>query len=154
MNGLSNNKKAEKNSVGANVRKIRKMQGLTQADLAEAVGVKSATISRYETGEIQLSMEMAIEIANALKCSVADFYPSGSAGSDFGAIAQENYNARKNSNPIPKQDRLLDAFDRLNEIGQEIAISRVEELGLIPGYQKQLSGASEEESLPSENVDL
>lgn len=153
MNGLSN-KETTRNPVGENIRKIRKKQGLTQADLAEAVGVKSATISRYETGEIQLSMEMAIEIANALKCSVADFYPSGNAGSDFGAIAQENYNALKNSNPIPKQDRLLAAFDRLNEIGQEIAISRVEELGLIPGYQKQLSDASEEESLSSGNVDL
>ena len=45
---------------------IRKKQGLTQADLADLVGVGMHSIARYERGEVQPSVEIAQLIAGAL----------------------------------------------------------------------------------------
>ncbi|MBR0167753.1 MAG: helix-turn-helix transcriptional regulator [Synergistaceae bacterium] len=45
---------------------IRKKQGLTQTDLAEMIGVGMNSIARYERGEVQPSVEVAVTIAKAL----------------------------------------------------------------------------------------
>ena len=49
---------------------IRKKQGLTQADLADLVGVGMNSIARYERGEVQPSVEIAQLIAGALNVRV------------------------------------------------------------------------------------
>ena len=51
---------------------IRKQKGLTQCELAERIGVKDITISRYERGERQLTIKKAQQIAMALGCTVSD----------------------------------------------------------------------------------
>jgi len=44
-------------------RETRKALGLSQAELAEKLGVDQGTVSRYETGEIEMNarMELALE---------------------------------------------------------------------------------------------
>ncbi len=51
---------------------IRKQKGLTQEELAQKLGVKDITISRYERGERQLTIEKAQAIANALGCTISE----------------------------------------------------------------------------------
>lgn len=137
----------ESQKVGENIKKIRRVRGVTQAELSQAIGVNRATIARYESGGIQLSMEMAIKIANALGCSVGDFYPMDSPERELGAIYQNSYNILEDFRPPEqtKQERLTAAFDRLNDKGQEVAVDRVEELGKIPEYQKQPTDTTEGE---------
>ena len=52
------------------IRKIREDKGLTQSELAKRIGVKSPTISRYESGENHPSPEMLSKIAVALGVDV------------------------------------------------------------------------------------
>ena len=58
-------------SAGESVRIIRELQGLTQAQLSELCGIPQATISGLETGRINLGVERAKTLANALRCHPA-----------------------------------------------------------------------------------
>ena len=48
------------------LRLAREQRGISQRDLGKAMGVSAATISRYETGERKLSVEVAKRIASDL----------------------------------------------------------------------------------------
>lgn len=61
------------------IRKIREDKGLTQIKLAKRIGVKPATISRYESGENQPSAEMLGKIAVALGVDVNMLFDDTSA---------------------------------------------------------------------------
>ena len=58
--------------VGAKLRKLRRLRGLSQAALATLVGVSFQQIQKYEAGVNALSLERACRIAEALQTSVAD----------------------------------------------------------------------------------
>lgn len=45
---------------------LRKSRGLTQKELAEKIGKPQSTISRIETGEMNPTIELVIEIVNGL----------------------------------------------------------------------------------------
>lgn len=67
-------KLAEKNidvSVGESVRIIRELQELSQEDLAERAGIPQATISAIENDRVNLGVERAKKIAQALHCHPA-----------------------------------------------------------------------------------
>ena len=53
-----------------NLRAIRKRRGMTQAKLAEAMGLEQPTIQRYENGTRDPSLSQALEIANVLGVSL------------------------------------------------------------------------------------
>lgn len=54
-------------NIGEIIKANRKAEGLTQAELAELVGVSQSTIGKYETGDNEPSFEMVEKIAKALK---------------------------------------------------------------------------------------
>ena len=53
---------------GENMRKAREEKGLTQEQLAEILKTKQNTISRWENGEREPSLEMVVKIARSLDC--------------------------------------------------------------------------------------
>lgn len=53
--------------IGRNLHKYRTRAGLTQAELAEAVGVGNAFISRAERGEKLMKLKTLYSIANVLR---------------------------------------------------------------------------------------
>lgn len=60
--------------IGKTIRDQRKSAGLTQAALAEAVGLEAETISRMENGVRLPSIEKLVEIANVFDVPVAVFF--------------------------------------------------------------------------------
>jgi transcriptional regulator with XRE-family HTH domain len=54
---------------GNNLAAFRKKQGLTQAELADKVGITQPLISDYERGRLQMSAEMLLRFALALNVS-------------------------------------------------------------------------------------
>ncbi len=56
-------------NVGENIKAARKAAGVTQAELAERLGVYQKDISRWEKGEIQPSLSAFVEICRALNAS-------------------------------------------------------------------------------------
>ena len=57
-----------------NIREVREKQSLTQADLAEMVGVSRQTIISLEKGSYNPSLELAFKISKVLKASIDDLY--------------------------------------------------------------------------------
>lgn len=55
-----------------NLREIRKKKGLTQNELALAVGATKRQIGAWERGENDLPMDFALSIADTLGCTVDD----------------------------------------------------------------------------------
>lgn len=57
-------------SVGENIRRYRKLRGMTQAQLAEAVGLTEGAVRHYESGIRAVKPELLESIAAALGMSV------------------------------------------------------------------------------------
>jgi transcriptional regulator with XRE-family HTH domain len=53
---------------------LRKRRNLSQAELAEIVGVEQPTISRIERGYEGVTVRLLRQIADALDCSMADLF--------------------------------------------------------------------------------
>lgn len=59
-------------NVGATIRKLREAKGLTQDQLAAAVGMMRSNVSRIEAAKHRPTLETLEKIAKALKVSVAE----------------------------------------------------------------------------------
>jgi transcriptional regulator with XRE-family HTH domain len=64
--------------IGAAIAVRRKAKGLTQAQVAEMMGVEKETISRIETGVISPTLNRLRQIAEILDCSLSDLFRSDS----------------------------------------------------------------------------
>ncbi|WP_195283438.1 helix-turn-helix domain-containing protein [Harryflintia acetispora] len=58
--------------IGQKIKKYRKVQGLTQEQLAEQIGISSVHMSHIETGSTKLSLPVFIAAANALGVQADD----------------------------------------------------------------------------------
>jgi len=60
--------------IGNRVRTFRRLRGLTQSNLGDAIDVKFQQIQKYETGANRISCSKIWLIAEVLDVSVADFF--------------------------------------------------------------------------------
>ena len=122
---------------------------MTQAELAERLGITPQAVSQYERGIKNPKLETVRRISEALGVLVPDLYPEGmqampildwmeSKGIPIVSGPEEAYweslkqtKAEQNS----KEEQLLNHFRTLNDNGQTVAVERVQELALIPAYQ-------------------
>ncbi len=63
----------------AEIKRRRARLGITQAQLAERVGVRLPTIGRLEIGNRRPSIDLLERLAEALQCRVRDLLPEESA---------------------------------------------------------------------------
>ena len=68
-----NNKILDKH-VGHKIRERRKTLGLTQAELADILGLSHQQVQRYESGENTVAMSRMLEIADSLNVKLDYFY--------------------------------------------------------------------------------
>ena len=71
MNEYQKAKKSVDVSVGDSVRIIRELQELSQNELAKLAGIPQSTISAIENNRINLGVERAKKLSQALKCHPA-----------------------------------------------------------------------------------
>jgi putative transcriptional regulator len=68
--------------IDNNLKIWRARRDVTQAELADAVGVTRQTINAVETGRYNPSLELAFELARYFDCDVEDiFFPAETAQS-------------------------------------------------------------------------
>ncbi|KXG73825.1 helix-turn-helix domain-containing protein [Thermotalea metallivorans] len=60
--------------VGERIKQARLYREMTQEDLADLLGIKKQTISKYEKGDITISTDIIFKLRNALKFPVKFFY--------------------------------------------------------------------------------
>lgn len=58
----------------ANLKYIRQQKGISQQELGDKIGTDRSTISRWENGEIDTPLEMAMKIAEILEIPYYDFF--------------------------------------------------------------------------------
>ena len=56
--------------IGSNIRQLRKFRNMTQGQLAEAAGIRLATISDIESGKANFEINTLVKLASALRCSL------------------------------------------------------------------------------------
>ena len=75
--------------VGKRIRQRRWMVGITQQQLAEAVGIKFQQIQKYETGMNRVSASRLWDIADALDVAVSFFFEGLNADGEAAATSDE-----------------------------------------------------------------
>jgi ribosome-binding protein aMBF1 (putative translation factor) len=59
-------------TIGARIREARERAGMSQEQLASAIGSEAATVSRYETARRAISLEIVEQIARALNITTME----------------------------------------------------------------------------------
>lgn len=60
----------ERQRIGARIAELRREQGMSQAQLAEAAGLRQSNVSRIEAGKYATTLDILANIAQALGCKV------------------------------------------------------------------------------------
>ncbi len=60
--------------VGQKIRQIRKSRRLTQADLAARIGVTQSDLSRMESGEYKVGLDILFRILQVFELSMSQFF--------------------------------------------------------------------------------
>ena len=50
---------------------LRKLKGLTQAEVAERAGISRTNVSRFESGEYNPTLEMMVKLATAMDLDIS-----------------------------------------------------------------------------------
>lgn len=150
--------------TGDLIKKARINAGMTQAELAERLGITPQAVSQYERGIKNPKLETVRRISEALGVLVPDLYPEGmqampildwmeSKGIPIVSGPGEAYweslkqtKAEQNS----KEEQLLNHFRTLNDNGQTVAVERVQELAQIPAYQRRAEPTQDAPSAPGD----
>ena len=61
-------------ALGNRLRELREAQGLTQAQLADRIGVSRKTVNTVENGVFVPSTVVALKLARALGCPVEELF--------------------------------------------------------------------------------
>lgn len=102
--------------IGQAIKTARKAAGLTQEDLANAIGVKRSVVSKYENGQIGPRYETVERIAEALHCKISDLISSKEEAGMIVDHVIDQLKARQHQRSV-EDDDLLDAFDEMDQPG-------------------------------------
>ena len=75
-------------SFAWNLKTMRSQSGLTQGELAKKIGVSQKTLSSWETGRTDPSIEETIRICNALDCTIESL--TGTKARSTGEISYDD----------------------------------------------------------------
>lgn len=144
-------------TIGENIRRLRKESGLTQRQLAKAVGVNEVTLRGYEAGKYKPKMVTIWNLMHTLNCSFNDIVDAENFNELFQGSIQTtaetlNFMAKDSNQAMAEsikdvagamaamakdEEELLSDYHNLNNYGKEEARKRVNELTEIPKYQKK-----------------
>lgn len=117
-------------TAAKNIRKYRKLLGLTQEQLAISSGLSLMSIRRYESGDRHPN-------AKALQAICSGF------SKHFLHITPQELLELRPLNAENAEDvlalKLYFAYDQLNEEGRKKAVERIEELAELPRYRARRS---------------
>ncbi|MEK4120603.1 helix-turn-helix transcriptional regulator [Paenibacillus sp. FSL W8-0919] len=68
--------------IGSNVRKRRKLKGMTQEQLADLAGMSFSYLGKIERGEYNVKIQTLEKVAKALECSLAALLSDSAAFKD------------------------------------------------------------------------
>ncbi len=63
--------------LGKRIRLLRESKGFTQEELGEKAGLSYKFVGEVERGEVNISIDSLINIANAFEVTINDLFPGG-----------------------------------------------------------------------------
>jgi transcriptional regulator with XRE-family HTH domain len=104
--------------LGARVRKLREDRDWTQEELAQAIEIEPATLSRYETAKKAFPLDVLRRIAASLRVSLGHLLADGgSSGASRLADA-----ANHDRHADPRHAELLDVWRRIPASRRKLAL--------------------------------
>lgn len=95
--------------VGKRIQELRKRKKLTQAELAERLGLSTNHMSALERGQYNIKLELLVLIMNELECTADDLF------CDSIKCGYKNKTSRLNDQierlPQDEQDRLFEIIE-------------------------------------------
>lgn len=61
--------------IGMNIKIARTKRSITQAEIANKIGIEASYLSRIEKGSVPVSCERIYEIINILHCDIDEVFP-------------------------------------------------------------------------------
>lgn len=122
----------------AGIRKARRAAGITQEELAKQLEINRATVSKYESGAIDLSLGQLQKIAKILNTAVYEMVnPDWKAIDISDSFASDRQIMEKFERDNDQKAQLEAAYNRLNADGQRIAAAAVEVIAEVPRYRRE-----------------
>ena len=96
--------------LGRKVKLLRLEKGITQTDMAEAIGLSQTNLSNMESGRTAITIQNLFKMREVLGCKMRDFF------SDFDGTVSATQGSADNSKAIELEDavkilKLLKAVD-------------------------------------------
>ena len=119
-------------TVGEKIKTFRVAKGMTQQDVANALGVSYQNISQYERGVRTPKMSMIRKIASVLSVNAWEI-----AGFDPSIEGDDVVIPKLQVSEAVKRSELNAYFDKLNWTGQQKAVEVVADLVEVPKYRRE-----------------
>jgi len=101
--------------LGERLRIVRTVRGLTQAELAKAVGLSFQQIQKYEQGSNRVSASMLLELSRAMR-------------TDFSGMVAPNGGTPSDTIKSLDEEQLLAAYEQLNPTRKRLVLDLAEAL--------------------------
>lgn len=122
-------------NTGQAIKEARIRKKMTQAQLAQSLGLATITIRQYENGTREPKLEILRKIASVLDISVYSLVSFEEASLLLEEGVKEKFLAYGKT--WEQFDRIQEAFSKLNQRGAERAADAVEDIAKIPEYQEE-----------------
>lgn len=113
-------------TVGEKIKALRESKNWTQEHLAQLTNMSVSDIQMYENDDYSTTSYGCSDIANAFGMGYYELLNDTSTGMQIARIHDKRIESYSS--------RLISYFDKLNDIGKETAVHRVEELTKISDY--------------------
>lgn len=123
-------------NVGENIKKFRKLKGLTQKELAEKLGITQQSVAQYERTNKLPKLETLLYIAGALDITLNGLLFGESDLESEKALEKAMEETAKWNDKIVKR-ALIEHYNKLNKLGREKAVERVYELTQVKEYTEK-----------------
>lgn len=110
---ISTDERAFFAALGGRIARVRKEQDITQAQLAELVGVTQQTINSYETGRRRVPVSLLPAIAKRLGVAVE-------------ALLNDDAKAAAKRGPVPKLQQQMDRITQLPRARQQFVMEVID----------------------------
>lgn len=90
--------------VGIRIKQCRESRGLTQAQLAQALGKSVETISNFERGKVATSLHTLEQIALVLHVLVRDFFDDAEVAGTPADMSESAIKVRNAAELLPEDD--------------------------------------------------
>ena len=130
--------------LGNQIKQLRLSRKMNQQELGDAIGVTKTSVSNYETGQRVPPLNVLRNIADCLSVPASELISCMAKEEEGNSDRNENGGGNNEAlymlfseRPV-LHSKVAEIFNRLSDEGRRVAVQRIEELSMIPMYQRSM----------------